>query len=489
MGLRQGAAKILASLTAPAAAVNAHMNQQRTLQWLLKQGERTAYGRDHALSAGMGAHAFADASPLADYEAFRGYVQRIADGESNVLWPGLPRYFAKTSGTTSGTKYIPLSQHGLQCQIAAARTALLSHIKHTGNAAFTEGKMLFLQGSPQLDRHGAVRSGRLSGIVAHHVPRYLQQNRLPTMATNLMDDWEQKVSAIADEAIKTDLRLISGIPPWVAMFFEKVLEKTGANTVLDVFPNLGLFVHGGVNFEPYKNTIDRLIGGQIPTIETYPASEGFIAFDDSTGAPGMLLNLNAGIFYEFVPLTEVHKPQPMRLTLNEVECGPQYAIVLTTSSGLWSYLIGDTVRFVSLMPPRVVVSGRVKHFISAFGEHVIGEEVDAALKETSDAFGIEVLEFHVAPQVNPTEGLPYHEWFIECEMPLSAEFAQALDQSMRRRNSYYNDLVAGAVLRPLVITQKAPGSFQLYMKNQGKLGGQNKLPRLSNDRSVAEKLG
>jgi len=274
------------------------------------------------------------------------------------------------------------------------------------------------------------------------------------------------------------------------MYYEKLLEISGKDQVIDLFPNYGLFVYGGVNYAPYKDTLKQLVGKDIPSLETYPASEGFIAFQDEPGNNGLLLNTNAGIFYEFVELKDINSEKPTRLTLRDVELGKDYAIILSTNAGLWSYNIGDTVRFVSLDPYRIVVSGRIKHFISAFGEHVIGKEVEQAMVKTVSAHNASIVEFSVAPQVTPKEGLPYHEWFIEWDQLPSDinKFATDLDNAIQDQNIYYKDLIQGKILKPLILTQVSKGGFRSYMETQGKLGGQNKVPRLSNDRSLVEKL-
>lgn len=469
-------------------AKNAEVSQQKTFDYLLKALRETAFGKDNNADKIENYKDFKKHIKLNDYEDLRPYVERIKEGEEHVLWTGKPKYFCKTSGTTSGTKYIPMSDEGIKAQIRAARSSLLCYIHDSGNSSFADGKMIFLQGSPEMETINGISVGRLSGIVAHHVPSYLTKNRMPSWKTNSIDDWEKKVDAIVDETLNEDMRLISGIPPWVQMYFERLLEKSGKKTIRELYPNFSVFAQGGVNYKPYKSVMEKLIGGPIDTIETYPASEGFIAFQDSQKEIGMLLNLDAGIFYEFVPVDELHNENPARLSIGKVALDVNYAIVLNTSSGLWGYFIGDTVKFVSKSPYRLVVTGRIKHFISAFGEHVIGEEVDKAITKTSEQFGVLIQEFHVAPQVNPTEGLPYHEWFIESNTYLPKGFDQALDEAMQLQNSYYRDLITGNVLQPLKTKVLPNGSFNKYMDSIGKLGGQNKLPRLSNDRSIADRL-
>ena len=462
--------------------------QNETLSYLTSVLETTDFGIDHGITSNTNYDQWKTLVPLRDYEALYPYVERILEGELNVLWKGIPAYFCKTSGTTSGAKYIPMSDEGIEAQIKAARSALLLYINETGNSSFIDGKMIFLQGSPKLEKKQGISIGRLSGIVAHHVPGYLQRNRMPSWETNSIEDWEKKVDAIVDETMSQDMRLISGIPPWVQMYFERLLKKSGKKTIREIFPKFSVFAHGGVNYEPYKSTMEKLIGAKIDSIETYPASEGFIAFQDSQKEQGLLLNLDAGIFYEFVPVEDFHNENPRRISLEDVVVGVNYAIVLNTSSGLWGYVIGDTVKFVSSAPYRITVTGRLKHFISAFGEHVIAEEVEGAMTEIASKFQFSFTEFHVAPQVAPIEGLPYHEWFVESSSTVPEGFDSALDDKMQELNSYFKDLIKGKVLRPLKVTELPVGRFNSYMDSQGKLGGQNKLPRLSNDRNIADKL-
>lgn len=469
----------------------AQETQFKVLQNLINSGSKTLYGKDHGLTEEMGYEAFKAVIPARDYEAFRPYIEKVKANEADILWPGKPDYLCKTSGTTSGAKYIPLTKESLKTQIAAARNALLCYIAETGKAEFIDGKMIFLQGSPVLETlPSGMKFGRLSGIVANYVPSYLKRNRMPSYETNCIEDWEEKVNAVANETLREDMSLISGIPSWVQMYYEELLRKTGKKTISEVFPNFSLFVYGGVNFEPYKERFKELIGKDIPTIELYPASEGFIAFQDSQQEKGMLLNIDAGMFFEFIPADEASNESPTRLHLGEVELNKNYALLISSNAGLWAYSIGDTIEFTTLNPPRIRVTGRIKHFTSAFGEHVIGKEVEMAMAEACQKHGASIREFHVAPQVNPIEGLPYHEWLIEFEsIPEDKQaFIESIEYSMRSQNVYYLDLINGKVLRELVISELQPNSFESYMKSQGKLGGQNKVPRLSNDRKTADAL-
>ena len=461
--------------------------QQKVFQELINEAAQTQFGKDHDFGLIKTHSDFVQKVPVRDYEGLKHYVDKVVKGEENVLWKGKPLYFAKTSGTTSGAKYIPLTKESMPFHIQAARNAILSYIHETGKADFVSGKMIFLQGSPILEEKNGIKLGRLSGIVAHFVPKYLQKNRMPSWETNCIEDWETKVNAIVEETIKENMTVISGIPSWVQMYFEKLQEKAN-KPVGEIFKKFNLFIYGGVNYEPYRAKFENLIGRKVDSIELFPASEGFFAYQDSQKEKGMLLLLNSGIFYEFIKADEFFTENPKRHTIGEVELGVNYALIISTNAGLWAYNIGDTIQFTSLKPYRVIVSGRIKHYISAFGEHVIGKEVESALKEAMEGTDVRVNEFTVAPQITPKEGLPYHEWLIEFENEPNNldEFALKIDAAMRKQNVYYDDLIVGNVLRTLVITSVPKNGFQEYMKSIGKLGGQNKLPRLSNDRKIAQ---
>jgi phenylacetate-coenzyme A ligase PaaK-like adenylate-forming protein len=466
-----------------------HKTQEKVFKHLLSEGGKTAFGKDHNFDTITNYEDFKKEVSVTDYEGLKTYVDRVVAGESDVLWTGKPLYFAKTSGTTSGAKYIPITKESMPTHIKAARNALLFYIAEKKDASFVDGKMIFLQGSPVLSDKNGVKLGRLSGIVAHYVPQYLLKNRLPSWETNCIEDWETKVNAIVEETINEDMSVISGIPSWVQMYFEKLIDKTG-KSISELFPNFNFFIYGGVNFEPYKNKFESLIGKKIDYIELYPASEGFIAFQDSQKEKGMLLQLDSGIFYEFIPATEFFNEDPTRICIKDVKVGVNYVIILNTTAGLWGYNIGDTVEFTSTKPYRIKVTGRIKHFISAFGEHVIGKEVEKALNDSILGTTINISEFTVAPQVNPENGLPYHEWFIEFENePENLDaFAAKIDASMQTQNIYYFDLIEGKVLRPLIIRKVNKGGFHAYMKSIGKFGGQNKIPQLSDTRKIADVL-
>ena len=465
-------------------------DQQDILQQLIKVGTKTAFGKEHDLQQVKTYEDYKKTVPIRDYEAFAPYIERIKGGEQNVLWKGRPIYFAKTSGTTSGAKYIPITKDSISNHISGARDALLWYMAESGNTAFADGKMIFLSGSPELERVGAIPTGRLSGIVNHYIPPYLRGNQMPTYETNCIEDWEVKLDKIVNETMDEDMTLISGIPPWMQMYFDWLSERKEGKKIKELFPHLQLIVHGGVNFEPYKSKLIDSLGDEIDMIETFPASEGFFAFQDKVGQEGLLLNTNSGIFYEFIPAGEIGNENPTRLSLGEVKVGENYALILSTNAGLWGYSIGDTVRFISTDPYRLVVTGRIKHFISAFGEHVIGEEVEYAMLHAAKDHNTHIKEFTIAPAIQVSEGLPYHEWFVEFESaPANMDaFAASVDKYLAGKNIYYEDLISGGILQTLKVRPMKKNAFIEYMKSIGRLGGQNKVPRLSNDRKIAEAL-
>lgn len=464
--------------------------QQNIFNKIITKASSTVFGENHGFADIKTHDDFKKSVPIRDYEELSPYVNQIIEGKSDVLWPGKPSYFAKTSGTTSGTKYIPITKDSIPNHMNSARDALLSYVHETGQGQFLDGKLIFLSGSPTLSQTAGINTGRLSGIVNHHIPKYLRTNQLPSYETNCIEDWEAKVDKIVEETTNENMSLISGIPPWVQMYFDKLVEKNG-KPIKDLFPNFSMFVYGGVNFEPYRAKLFETIGKQIPSIETYPASEGFIAYQDTQTEEGLLLLANSGIFFEFVPTDEFFNEHPTRLNIQEIELGVNYAVIINSNAGLWGYSIGDTVKFVNKNPHRILVTGRIKHFISAFGEHVIGEEVEKAMKLACTKFPeTEIVEFTVAPQVNPSSGLPRHEWFVAfANHPEDiSKFAAELDNQLRELNTYYDDLISGSVLKELEVISLKPDAFIEYMKSIGKLGGQNKVPRLSNDRKIADEL-
>lgn len=494
MGVRSILAKPLAAYVSAQTrkwSMQPVVYQQKIFEYLIREARDTHFGKDHDFEGIRTYDDFKKHVPVRDYEGLRSYIERMVQGDSDVLWKGKPKYLAKTSGTTSGVKYIPITGESVSTHFTNSRNAVLSYVHETGKAGFLDGNLIFLSGSPELDEKHGIKVGRLSGISNHEIPAFWRTTQKPSYATNCIEDWEEKLEKIVDETLHARMTLISGIPPWAQMYFDRIQARTGKK-IKDVFPHFEMFVYGGVNFEPYRAKLFDTIGKKIDSIETYPASEGFIAYQDSQVHPGMLLMLNSGIFYEFIPADEYFNDNPTRLSIGDVELGKNYALVINSNAGLWSYAIGDTVKFVSKDPYRLVVTGRIKHFISAFGEHVIGEEVEKAMKLTMERFPeVELIEFTVAPQVTPKDGLPYHEWLVEfAQEPKDMNaFSLELDKQMRDSNVYYDDLITGNILRTLVITSLKRNAFIEYMRSQGKLGGQNKVPRLSNDRKIASELG
>ena len=493
MSLKSFAAKIFAkNIALKTAKWRDHPieTQEQVFNQLIQKAAGTTFGSDHGFDAITSHSDFVERVPIRDYEELKPYVEQVVAGKENVLWPGKPIYFAKTSGTTSGAKYIPITKTAIKHQVEASRNAILNYINETGNSDFVDGKMIFLQGSPELHEKNGIQLGRLSGISAHYIPNYLQKNRLPSWETNCIEDWETKVNTIVDETVNEDMTVIAGIPSWVQMYFER-LQAISGKKVGELFENFQLFIYGGVNYEPYRAKFEGLIGRKVDSIELFPASEGFFAYQDSQKEKGMLLLLNSGIFYEFVKADEFFEEKPNRITIKDVEVGVNYVMIISTDAGLWAYDLGDTVQFVSLKPYKIIVSGRIKHFISAFGEHVIAKEVEEAMQQAIEGTDASINEFTVAPQITPKgDQLPYHEWLIEFEKEPSdlPKFIELLDTSLQKQNSYYFDLIDGKVLQTLKVTSIKDGGFKDYMKSIGKLGGQNKVQRLSNDRSVADRL-
>ncbi|PKA98292.1 GH3 auxin-responsive promoter [Flavobacteriaceae bacterium MAR_2009_75] len=493
MSLKSLAAKIFARHIVKKTAKwrdNPLKTQESVFENLIEKATSTQFGVDHNFSTIKSHSDFVKHVPIRDYEELKPYVEKVVEGQENILWPGKPIYFAKTSGTTSGAKYIPLTKTSIKHQVNASRNAILTYINETGNSSFVDGKMIFLQGSPELHEKNGIKLGRLSGISAHYVPNYLQKNRLPSWETNCIEDWETKVDTIVDETMNEDMTVIAGIPSWVQMYFERLQAKSGKN-VGTLFENFQLFIYGGVNYEPYRAKFESLIGRKVDSIELFPASEGFFAYQDSQSEKGMLLLLDSGIFYEFIKADEFFNEDRQRITIHDVEVGVNYVMIISTDAGLWAYNLGDTIQFISLKPFKIIVSGRIKHFISAFGEHVIAKEVEEAMRLAISETDARINEFTVAPQITPQgDELPYHEWLIEFEQKPTdmSKFVQILDKSLQKQNSYYFDLMEGKILQLLKVTIIKQGGFNGYMKSKGKLGGQNKVQRLANDRSVANKL-
>lgn len=472
-------------------ADRADESQRQTFRSLIRAGAHTSFGAEHGFADIRDESDFQKRVPVRDYEGLRPHIDRILAGEKDVLWPGRPSYLALTSGTTSGTKYIPLTRESLPSHFGTTRKALLSYYARTGNGAWLGGKRVVLSSAPTLQTIGDTPAGYLSSVIYHHVPRWFRASTLPGETVARMGDWEDKMAALVAESVGQDIRLVGGIPSWMQMFFEYLLAETGKATVRDVFPNLGVYVHGGVDYALYRDVLERQMGGAIDTVEVYPATEAFIAFQTGEEGEGMTLNLDAGIYFEFVPLENAGDPEAERLPLAGVETGRDYMIVISVNNGFWAYALGDTVRFVSTWPHRIVFSGRTRNFIAVAAERLIGAEVEQAIRFAAAATGTRVTEFTVAPQTDPPDGgRSYHEWFVEFDgtVPDPAAFEDALDGEIARQNYNYGYFRGNSLLGRPLLTPLQPGAFRSWMKSRGKLGGQFKVPRLQNNRDIATAL-
>ncbi|PDH45685.1 MAG: hypothetical protein CNE34_00560 [Rhodothermaeota bacterium MED-G18] len=466
------------------------IKQKKILNELLENSKNTRFGEDHNFRNINNYEDFKSSVPIRDYEGFRGYIEKIKNGEKNVTWIDKPLYLAKTSGTTSGTKFIPITKESLPNHINTAKHLLYDYFKKKKKIKPFLGKVMFLSGTPNLDEENGIKIGRLSGIVNHHKPFFLKNRSLPSTETNQIDSWEEKINNIVEETLGQDLRVIGGIPPWIQMYFDVLIERTGKK-VSEIFPNLELLCHGGVNFQPYKTNLFNSIGRAVDTLETFPASEGFFAYQDDLYSDDLLLQVNSGIFFEFVELNELKKEKPKRISIEEIKLDTNYAMVITSNAGLWSYDIGDTIKFTDTNPLKIKVSGRTKQYVSAFGEHVIVDEVEKSLKKTCEKFkDVEIVEYTVGPRIMNQKSKSHHEWFIEFKSPPSRikDFEIELDLNMKNLNIYYRDLRKDKILSRLKITKAKKKSFINFMKSIGKLGGQNKVPRLSNNVKLIEKV-
>jgi len=463
--------------------------QEKQFKYLINSAKKTSFGADHNFQKISSYKDFVKNVPVREYEGIRPYIERVKNGESNILWPGRPIYFALTSGTTSGSKYIPITKESLKNHLNGAKNAILNYVAQTKKTSFIKGKFIFIQGSPLLDKISEILIGRLSGISAHHIPFYMQSKMLPSWETNIIEDWETKLERIVDETIDKDMTIISGIPSWVQMYFEKIVEKK-QKKVGTIFKNFNLFIYGGVNYKPYEKKFKSLIGRKIDSIELFPASEGFYAFQDRQESKELLLILNDGIFYEFIEEKKYHSNIFERIPIAEVGLNINYVLIVSTNAGLWAYNTGDTIKFTSLNPHRVIVTGRVAQFLSAFGEHVIVKEVELAVEEACTKTGEIVNEFTVAPKFKKGNEMAYHEWFVEFaqENPDIHTFETIIDLELRKQNKYYHDLIAGKIIAKAKVNMVQNGGFNKYMKSIGKLGGQNKIPKISNNRKLADQL-
>ena len=475
-------------MTDPAAA------QYAVWQDLLAAGQYTDFGRQYNFSSIQSLADFKATVPVQEYEDLKPFVERMMNGEENVLWNTPVLWFAKSSGTTSDkSKFIPVSDESLKDNHYRASKDVLSfyYASHPDSGLLT-GKSLVIGGSHQINQVNAdVQYGDLSAVILENSPFWSAWLRTPDNSIALMDEWEEKIEALAQSTINENVTSMAGVPTWLIVLLKRILEITGKQNIKEVWPSLELYMHGGVSFVPYKAHFEKLIGAPINYLEMYNASEGFFAAQDDINADGMLLMCDHGIFYEFLPVEEFGKPHPHTLQLNEIELGKNYAPIITTNGGLWRYLIGDTVQFTSLNPYRVKVSGRIKHYINAFGEEVIVDNTDQAIAIACKKTGAHVKDYTAAPVYFSEGENGAHEWLIEFdkEPENQQQFTFELDKALQSINSDYEaKRYKNIALRPPLLQAAPPNTFENWLSSKGKLGGQHKVPRLSNERTILEEI-
>ncbi|GAC1417047.1 MAG: GH3 auxin-responsive promoter family protein [Flavisolibacter sp.] len=468
--------------------------QYKVWQDLIASGQYTEFGRMHRFSQLQSLHDFKESVPLQNYESLMPYIERMMKGESNVLWNTPVTWFAKSSGTTSEkSKFIPVSEESLkENHYKASKDVLSFYYATRPESDLLTGKGLIIGGSHQINQiNEEVHYGDLSAVVMQNSPFWTNWIRTPELSIILMDEWESKIEKLAHSTIMEDVTSMSGVPTWLIVLLKRILEITGKKNIKEVWPNLELYMHGGVSFVPYKDQMEKLIGAPINYLEMYNASEGFFAGQDDITAEGMLLMCDHGIFYEFMPLSQLDRDKPKTLQLEEVETNKNYALVISTNGGLWRYVVGDTIQFTSLLPYRIKVSGRLKHFMNAFGEELIIDNTDKAVAEACQATGALVSDYTAAPLYFSEMSNGAHEWLFEFEkMPYSLEqFRYELDKALKSVNSDYEaKRYKDIALRMPVIHPVAGNTFKNWLYSKGKLGGQHKIPRLSNDRLVLEDI-
>lgn len=473
--------------------------QRNTLKSLLRAARDTEWGQKYDYASIQDIRTYQARVPLSTYLDFRPIWDRYFSGQTDLTWPGRPGYFAKTSGTTAGDKYIPLSEEAVASHQRAGVDCLVFALHRSGRRDALDGRLFFLGGSTSLQhREFGIRVGDLSGVMSQRIPFPFRGRYLPGRDVALMEDWEFKIAVMAKQAIDQDVRLIAGMPSWMIVLLMKLLEEHERrfswrpDSLAEVWPNLQLYIHGGVDFRPYRSFIEELIGRPLDLLEVYPASEGFVAIQDRGPGEGMLLMLDYGIFYEFVPVSELATSAPRRLTVAEVELDVPYAVYLTTNSGLWSYALGDVVKFVTRDPPRLLIIGRTSQWVNAFGENVIVEEVEGAIAHACRNAGAGIVDFTVAPVYASIEDpLPRHQWAVEfrhCPGDLS-RFAYDLDEHLQARNTdYRTHRCRDVAMAPPLITIVEPGTFREWLRDRHKLGGQHKIPRVTNSREIIDEV-
>lgn len=472
---------------------NAGSIQRAQLEYLLRAGARTEYGQRYGFERIGSEEAFRNTVPVIGYEALQPYVERLMKGEDFLLWPEKIRWFAKSSGTTnSKSKYIPVSRQALyQCHYKGGKDLFALYLKDHPRSGIFSGKNVSLGGSLHPAPWGKASCGDVSAIITKNLPLWAEARRSPSKKISLMDGWEKKLDRMARSTLKQDIRSFLGVPSWMMLFLQKTLEISGKGSLREIWPDMELFVHGGVSFTPYRQQFEQLMGQPFSYLETYNASEGFFGIQDDLSQPDMLLMLDYGVYYEFMPLEESGKEHPQTAGIEEVLPGKNYALVITTNAGLWRYLIGDTVVFTSVRPYRFRISGRTRHFINTFGEELMVENADQALMRACLETGAEIADYTAAPVFLDAKNQARHQWLVEFRKePESMEaFALALDKHLKEANSDYEAKRSDGLLlkAPQVIPLPA-GTFFRWLQGKGKLGGQHKIPRLSNQRDFVREL-
>ena len=468
--------------------------QREVLQDLVTTAQYTQFGHQYGFENLFNVKNFKQVVPVHEYDDIKPYIEQMMQGEENVLWPTPINWFAKSSGTTSDkSKFIPVSEESLtDGHYKAAKDVLTLYYNNFPASDLLTGKGLVIGGSHQVTSlNEEIHFGDLSAVLMQNAPFWSNWIRTPDLSIALMSEWESKIEKMAESTIPENITSISGVPTWTIVLFRRILELTGKSCIAEVWPNLELYLHGGVSFVPYREQMHQLIGKSINYLEMYNASEGFFAAQDQPGEDGMLLFTDHGIFYEFMPLEEYGKKFPATVGLNQVEIGKNYAPVITTNGGLWRYIVGDTIQFTSIDPFRIKVSGRLKHFINAFGEELIVDNSDYAIAIACEQTGAIVNEYTAGPVYFSEKGNGAHEWLIEFEkQPVSIEdFVYELDQALKSVNSDYEaKRHKDIALRPPIVHAVKKGIFHLWLEQKGKLGGQHKVPRLSNDRKIIEEI-
>jgi len=460
--------------------------QEKFLKTWIHKNRKTAFGKDHNFDKIETYRDFTTFVPIRNYEEYLPYIERIKQGDHKVLSTEAPIYLLMTSGTTAGSKYIPISKTGVKHQIEGAMMALCFYAVHKKSAEFMKYKMIFLQGSPELEDTFVIPSGRLSGVVYHHVPKFFRRNKLPSYKINTIPNWQEKIDKIVDETWREDISILGGIPPWCIQYFEKLLQYTGNTQLKNLYPHLEMYIYGGLDFSSYRDLTQRLLGEGIACLQTYPASEGFFAVQDSLVVADMLLLLDQGNYYEFKPFNDPEEAEVA--VLKDVKLGVRYELIVTNNSGLYRYAIGDLVEFTTLHPFRIRVVGRTSQYISAFGEHVIAYEIEKTMENALSKFGLSIVDYYVYPDIEEKR----YEWLIEFDKTLHNDdllaIARFLDTELAHLNKYYAHLINGQIINNSLIVPIRKGTFKGFRESIGKEGGQNKVVRISNNDTFAKML-